>query len=107
MAEERISRIMNAVASLYSELKSIREGANWDRKLLAASYLDHRTDYEGTEVEKRTVYDSSAKTYFQVFHDGFLGYLMPEDDVWACRLRPTSRTGKGRGSSLRWRLLMG
>ena len=83
MAEERIGRIMNAVASLYSELKSIRDSANWDRKLLAASYLDHRTDYEGTEVEKRTVYDSSAKTYFQVFHDGFLGYLMPEDDVWA------------------------
>ena len=80
--EGREKAVGSAIEALWSRLEGIRNDANWEEKLRAASYLHHRDDYEGTQVEKRTTYDSSAEEYLTTFHDGFVGYLMPQDDTW-------------------------
>lgn len=101
MDAERGKRIGSAIESLWGQLESIRSEASWERKLLAASYLHHRDNYPGTHVERRTTYDSSARNYLKVFHDGFIGYLMPQDDTW-CELVSRNENAIGRESDKRW-----
>ena len=84
-----------AIDGLWARLEGIRSGSSWERKLLAASYLHHRDDYLGTGVERRQTYDTSAIEFLSTFHDGFVGYLTPEDDNWA-ELVPMSVPGKAR-----------
>ena len=85
----------NAIERLWSELERVRSGANWEQKLLAASYVHHRDGYEGSHVRRRETHDSSAVDYLNTFLSGFVGYMMPQDDVWA-ELVPMASVGKGR-----------
>ena len=95
MAEGREARIGSAIEALWGELSSIREGANWKNKLLTCSYMHHRDDYEGTLVERRVIYDTSAIQYLETFLDGFIGYMMPMDDTWLSLLPVGSGYGPG------------
>lgn len=83
MAETRDKGIGEAVKAVWSTLERVRLSANWERKLLGASYVHHRDGYEGTKVEARQTHDSSAIDYLNTFLSGFVGYMMPEDDTWA------------------------
>lgn len=81
--DERGKEIGLAIEHLWSELSAVRRGANWERKLEGASYVHHRDDYEGTEVPRRETYDDSARNFLDTFCDGYVCYLMPQDDQWA------------------------
>lgn len=83
MADEREKAIGEATVSLWGTMSGIRTSANWERKLLGASYVHHRDGYAGTEVMERQTHDSSAIDYLSTFLSGFVGYMMPEDDTWA------------------------
>ena len=83
MEGERDRKIGDAVISLYQELEMVRSTAGWERKLEGASYVHHRDAYEGTHVAHRETYDDSAKNFLNTFCDGYVCYLMPQDDQWA------------------------
>lgn len=82
MAGEFDKKVGSAVEALWGTLHSVRGGAGWERKLLAASYVHHRDGYIGTEVPYRETYDPSAVEFLNTFLDGFVGYMMPRDDTW-------------------------
>ena len=86
------------IEGLWSSLVMIRNGAGWERKLLTASYVHHRDDYEGTLVPRRDTYDASPQGYLDTFLSGFVGYMMPEDDQWAelIPLRQAASEGYGK-----------
>lgn len=90
MADEREKAISGAIKAIWGSLEGVRRSANWERKLLGASYVHHRDCYQGTLVESRVTHDSSAIDYLNTFLSGFVGYMMPEDDTWA-ELVPMSR----------------
>ena len=103
MEAERAKKVGTAIEQLWGRLESIRANAGWERRLIAASYLHHRDDYAGTKVERRQTFDGSAVEYLSVFHDGFIGYLMPQDDTW-CELVPwtTRFDRKGREARMEY-----
>lgn len=71
-----------ALERLYSELSSQRAKSGWEKKLKCAGYMKYRDDYEGTSVERVKTYDSTALECLDTYVDGFIGYLMPQDDDW-------------------------
>ena len=94
MANAREKGIGSAIEGLWGTLQWIRSSANWERKLLAASYLHHRDGYPGTQVPRRSTYDSSAVNDLNTFLSGFVGYIMPQDDTWADLVPMQSSYGK-------------
>lgn len=76
---------------LYEVLKVKRDKVS-GKKLLTCSYLHHRDNYEGTQVEKRITYDNSVRIYFDLFLEGIIGYVMPSSGSWM-RLLPKGRIG--------------
>ena len=99
--KERDKKVGAAVKALWSRLLGIRNNESWKRKLLAASYLHHRDDYPGTSVEHRQTYSTDAVDFLGVFHDGFIGYLMPQDDTWADLVPESASFGKRNGERKR------
>lgn len=83
--------------NLWGSLVSVRSEASWERKLLAAAYLHHRDNYRGTEVPRRTTYDNTAESFLETYRDGFVGYLMPQDDDWL-QLVPRMQSEERKGS---------
>ena len=79
---ERERSIGTALERLWTELDSQKRRSGWDRKLKGAGYMRHRNDYEGTEVPEIVTHDCTAVECLDTYVDGFVGYIMPQDDDW-------------------------
>lgn len=91
----RTERLGLAIERLFDELEAQKKASNWDRKLKCAGYMHHRDDYEGTTVPSTKTHDATAVECLGTFMDGFVGYLMPQDDEWF-KLMPRKRFSGGK-----------